>query len=75
MKPVKCFYCDEGWRHPADNCVICGWGPAPAAVNFWGEPMPQTDLEKKIVLYKLFNDIYPWTLNGRDYPTPEQLNQ
>ena|SRR5215831_17002097 len=26
----KCPYCAHGWRHPVGNCVLCGWGPAPA---------------------------------------------
>lgn len=72
--PIKCSDCDEGYSHPVGNCVICGCGPAPGAVNFHGEPMPQTPHEKKIVLWKLFNGYFPATLNGRDYPSAAELN-
>ncbi len=68
---VKCIHCEEGYRYPAGNCVVCGWGPAPGAINFDGEPMPTTAEERRIVLWKLVNGVFPPTLNGRDYPPPQ----
>lgn len=32
-KPIKCRYCEHGWRHFVGNCVLCGWGPAPGALS------------------------------------------
>lgn len=74
FRPVICERRScKGFRHPIGNCVICGEGPAPGAVNWFGEPMPNTELEKQIVIWKLFKGIEPPTLNGRHYPTPNQL--
>lgn len=71
--PVRCRHCPRGFRHPVGNCVVCGCGPAPGAVNWFGEPMPETELEKQIVVWKLFNNVHPPTLDGQNYPTPNQL--
>ncbi len=36
----KCSYCVPGYRHRLDNCVLCGWGPAPGSIRDYGlEPM------------------------------------
>lgn len=73
-RPIKCLRdrC-RGFRHPVGNCVVCGCGPCPGAVNFFGEPMPKSEREKQIVIWKLFNGVVPPTLNGRDYPSLDQL--
>lgn len=70
---VPCRHCDAGYRHVVGNCVVCGYGPAPGSVNFHGEPMPATDAEKEIVVWKLFKGIEPPTLDGKNYPTERQV--
>lgn len=50
---VKCRHCPDGYRSVIGNCVICGWGPAPGAINFWGEPLPKTRREKQAAIRKL----------------------
>lgn len=70
-----CNRCEAGWRHPVGNCVVCGCGPSPAAVNFWGEPLPSTHYEKSVVVWKLFNGVFPPTLDGKDYPTYRELSE
>ena len=29
----KCSRCEEGYRHPVGNCVLCGSGPAPGGFD------------------------------------------
>lgn len=33
LKIVKCSHCNPGFRNVIGNCVICGSGPAPGAVE------------------------------------------
>jgi hypothetical protein len=46
---VKCRHCPEGYRLWVGNCVICGWGPAPGAID----PLPKTKREKAAALKEL----------------------
>lgn len=46
---VKCSYCENGFRHPVGNCVLCGCGPAPG--NMW--PLPTTPAEEQLALLRL----------------------
>jgi len=38
---LDCSYCALGKRHPIGNCILCGWGPSPASIDFMGlKPLP-----------------------------------
>jgi hypothetical protein len=50
---LECRYCKGGWRHYVGNCVICGCGPAPGAVEF----IPQNDAEKERALAGLLHQL------------------
>jgi hypothetical protein len=40
-EPVACNHCVPGLRHPIGNCYVCGWGPAPAHISWYGlKPLP-----------------------------------
>lgn len=30
---ARCSYCVIGRRHVVGNCVVCGWGPSPMAID------------------------------------------
>jgi hypothetical protein len=49
---IKCRHCDEGFRHPVGNCVLCGYGPAPGAVD-----IPTTEYERAEALARLAVEV------------------
>jgi len=55
---TPCLHCEKGWRHVIGNCVLCGDGPSPAAI----EHPPKTLKGKYLALRSLFNgEFEPFT--------------
>lgn len=49
----ECLHCEVGWRHPVGNCVLCGCGPAPGAIDH----IPQNEEEKRYALNELLRSL------------------
>lgn len=54
---VKCRDCERGLRHPVGNCVLCGRGPAPGAMEYL--PKTEVGIELAITIMSIDPNAVP----------------